>query len=66
MDSFTLLVSCGSIDGGLLTEFSKPENFIGNLVVDFFALSLLDELLLQSHPFFVDVFNGSNLRSLDD
>lgn len=47
IDSLYLLVSCGSIDGGLLAEFPESENLISNLVVDFFALGFLDELLLQ-------------------
>ena len=66
VDSLYLLVSCGSIDGGLLAEFSKPEYFISNFVIGFFALSLLDELLLQGHQFFVDVFDRGDLRSSDD
>ena len=66
IDSLYLLVSCGSIDGGLLAEFSKPEYFIGNLVIGFFVLSLLDKLLLEGHQLLVDVFNGSCLRSSDD
>ena len=33
IDSLYLLVSCGSVDGGLLTQFSKPEYFISNLVI---------------------------------
>ena len=47
IDPLYLLISCGSIDGGLLAEFSKPEYFIGNFVIGFFALGFLDELLLQ-------------------
>lgn len=46
IDSLYLLVSCGSIDGGLLAEFSKPEYFISNFVIGFFALGFLDKLLL--------------------
>lgn len=32
IDPLYLLISCSSIDGGLLAEFSKPEYFIGNFV----------------------------------
>ena len=46
IDPLYLLVSCGSVDGGLLAEFSKPEYFIGNFVIGFFALGFLDKLLL--------------------
>ena len=46
VDSLYLLVSCGSVDGGLLAEFSKPEYFIGNFVIGFFVLGFLDKLLL--------------------
>lgn len=63
IDPLYLLVSCSSVYGGLLAEFSKPEYFIGNLVIGFFVLSLLDELLLQGHQLFVDVLDGSDLRS---
>ena len=66
VDSLYLLVSCGSVDSGLLTEFSKPEYFIGNLVIGFFALGFLDKLLLEDHQLLVDVLNGSCLRSSDD
>ncbi len=66
VDSLYLLVSCGSIDGGLLAEFSKPEYFIGNFIIGFFALSFLDKLLLQGYLLFVDVFNRGYLRSSDD
>lgn len=51
----------GGVDGGLLAEFSEPENFIGNLVVGFFALGFPDKLLLQGHQLLVDVLNGSGL-----
>lgn len=61
IDPFYLLVSCGSVDGGLLTEFSKSEYFIGNLVIGFLALDFLDKLLLQGHQLLVDVFNGGRL-----
>ena len=37
IDSFYLLISCGSIDGGLLAEFSKPENLIRDFVIGLFA-----------------------------
>ena len=66
VDSLYLLVSCSSIDGGLLAEFLKPEYFIGNFVIGFFALGLLDELLLQGHQLLVDVLDRSDLRSSDD
>ena len=66
IDSFYLLVSCGSVDGGLLAQFSKPEYFIGNLVIGFFALGFLDKLLLEGHQLLVDVLNGSCLRSSND
>lgn len=49
VDSLYLLVSCGSVDGGLLAQFSKPEYFISNFVIGFFALGFLDEFLLQGH-----------------
>ena len=52
--------------GGLLAEFSKPEYFIGNLVIGFFALGFLDKLLLQDHQLLVDVLDRSDLRSSDD
>lgn len=32
IDPLYLLISCSSIDGGLLAEFSKPEYFIGTFV----------------------------------
>ena len=66
IDPLYLLVSYGSVDVGLLAQLSKPEYFIGNLVIGFFALGFLDKLLLQGHQFFVDVFNGGCLRSSDD
>lgn len=66
IDSLYLLVSCSSVYGGLLAEFSKPEYFISNLVIGFFAVSLLDEFLLQDHQLFADVLNGSGLRSSDN
>lgn len=46
IDPLYLFVPCGGIDGGLLAEFSKSEYFIGNFVIGFFALGLLDKLLL--------------------
>ena len=61
IDPLYLFVPCGGIDGGLLAEFPEPENFIGNLVVGFFALGFLDKLLLQGHQLLVDVFNGGCL-----
>ena len=42
VDSLYLLVPCGGVDGGLLAEFSEPENLVGNLVVGFFAIGFLD------------------------
>ena len=66
IDSLYLFISCGSIDGGLLAEFSEPEYFIGNLVIGFFALGFLDKLLLEGYQLLVDVFNGGYLRSSDD
>lgn len=66
IDSLYLLVSCSSVYGGLLAEFSRPEYFISNLVIGFFAVSLLDEFLLQDHQLFADVLNGSGLRSSDN
>lgn len=41
IDPLYLLISCGSVDGGLLAEFSKTEYFIGNFVIGFFALGFL-------------------------
>ena len=38
IDPLYLLISCSSVDGGLLAEFSKPEYFIGNFVIGFFVL----------------------------
>ena len=61
IDPFYLLASCGSVDCGLLAEFSKPEYFISNLVIGFLALGFLDKLLLQGHQLLVDVFNGGRL-----
>lgn len=46
IDPLHLLISCGSVDGGLLAEFSKTEYFIANFVIGFFALGFLDKLLL--------------------
>ena len=66
VDSLYLLVSCGSVDGGLLAQFSKPEYFISNFVLGFFALDFLDKLLLKGHQLLIDVFNGSCLRSPND
>lgn len=66
IDPLYLFVPCGSVDGGLLAGFSKPEYFIGNLVIGFFALGFLDKLLLEDHQLLVDVLNGSYLRSSDD
>lgn len=66
IDSLYLFIPCYSVDGGLLVEFSKTEYFIGNFVIGFFALSLLDELLLQGHQFFVDVLDRGDLRSSND
>ena len=66
VDSLYLLIPCSGIDCGLLAEFSKTEYFIGNFVIGFFALGLLDELLLQGHQLLVDVLNESCLRSSDD
>lgn len=42
IDSLYLFIPCGSVDSGLLAEFSKPEYFIGNFVIGFFALGFLD------------------------
>lgn len=66
VDSLYLFISCGGIDSGFLAELSEFENLISNLVVGFFALGFLDELLLQGHQLLVDVLNGSGLRSLDN
>ena len=46
IDPLYLFIPCGSVDGGLLTEFLKTKYFIGNLVIGFFALGFLDKLLL--------------------
>ena len=46
IDPLYLLISCSSVDGGLLAEFLKSEYFIGNFVIGFFALGFLDKLLL--------------------
>ncbi len=35
IDPLYLFIHCGSVDGGLLAEFSKPEYFIGNFVIGF-------------------------------
>ena len=61
IDPLYLLISCSSVDGGFLAQFSKPEYFIGNFVIGFFALGFLDKLLLQGHQLLVDVFNGGRL-----
>ena len=66
IDSLYLFISYGSVDGGLLAQFSKPEYFIGNLVIGFFALGFLDKLLLQGHQLLVDVLNVGCLRSSND
>ena len=47
IDPFYLFIPCGCVDGGLLAELSKPEYFIGNFAIGFFALGFLDKLLLQ-------------------
>lgn len=44
-DPLYLFIFCGSIDGGLLAEFSKPEYFIGNFVIGFFAICFLNKIL---------------------
>lgn len=46
IDPLYLFIPCGSVYGGLLAQFSKPEYLIGNLVIGFFALGFLDKLLL--------------------
>ena len=61
IDPLYLFIPCGSVDGGLLVQFSKSEYFICNFVMGFFALSLLDELLLQGHQFFIDVLDRGDL-----
>lgn len=66
IDPLYLRISCSSVDSGLLAEFSKPEYFIGNLDIGFFALGFLDKLLLQDHQLLVDVLDRSDLRSSDD
>ena len=45
IDPFYLFIFCGSVDGGLLMEFSKPENLISNLVIGFFAICFLNKIL---------------------
>lgn len=44
-DPLYLFIFCGSVDGGLLMEFSKPENLISNLVIGFFAICFLNKIL---------------------
>ena len=66
IDSLYLFVSCGGIDGCFLTEFSEPKDLIRYFVVVLFAVGFLDQLLLQSHQFFVNAVYGRCLRSLDD
>ena len=46
IDPLYRLIYCSSVDGSLLAEFSKPEYFISNFVIGFFALGFLDKLLL--------------------
>ena len=46
IDPLYLLVSCGSVDSGLLAELSESENLISNFVIGFFALGFLNKLLL--------------------
>lgn len=46
IDSLYLFISCSSIDSGLLSKFSKPENLISYFVVVLFAIGFLNELLL--------------------
>lgn len=53
IDSLYLLIPCGSAYSGLLAQFSKPEYFIGNLIIEFFALGFLDELMLQRHQLLI-------------
>lgn len=66
IDSLYLCIPCCSVDGGLLAELSKPEYFIGNFVIGFFALGFLDKLLLEGRQLLVNIFNGSCLRSSND
>lgn len=47
-------------------EFSKPEYFIGNFVIGFFALDFLDQLLLQGHQLLIDILDRGDLRSSND
>ena len=66
-DPLYLFISCGSVyGGGLLVEFSKPEYFIGNFVIGFFALDFLDQLLLQGHQLLIDILDRGDLRSSND
>lgn len=44
-DPLYLLISCSSVDGGLLAEFLKPEYFISNFVIGFFAICFLNKIL---------------------
>lgn len=44
-DPLYLFIFCGSIDGGLLMEFSKPENLISNLVIGFLVICFLNKIL---------------------
>lgn len=48
VDALYLLVSCGSVNRGLLTEFAEPENFICDFIIGLFAVCLLQKILLQS------------------
>lgn len=45
VNSLYLFISCGSVDGGLLAQFSKPEYFISNLVIGFFVICFLNKIL---------------------
>ena len=37
IDPLYLFIPCGSVYGGLLAQFPKPEYFIGNFVMGFYV-----------------------------
>ena len=57
-DAIDLFVSCYRVNGGLLFQFPEPENLIGNLIVGFLAVGLLEKLLLKLQQLLIDGIRG--------
>ena len=53
-DATDLLVPCDGINGGLMLQLSEPEYLIGNLVVGFLVVDLLQKVLLQFQQLFIN------------